>query len=164
MCVDLNGIAKGYGVDRLAEVARENGIEAGLFAIDGELRALGTQPDGRGWCIAVEKPDLNVRDPHSVIELQHSAVATSGDYRHWIDVGGHRLSHTMDPRLGMPLRKPRASITVVARDCMSADALATAMMVLGEAPGFLLAEKLGVSLLFLYHEHDKRAGCGLFGP
>ncbi|MGV1926514.1 FAD:protein FMN transferase [Agrobacterium tumefaciens] len=162
MCVDLNGIAKGYGVDRLTEVARENGIEAGLFAIDGELRALGTQPDGRGWSIAVEKPELNVRGPHSVLELQDSAVATSGDYRHWIDVGGQRLSHTMDPRLGMPLRSPPASVTVIARDCMSADAWATAMMVLGEAPGFRLAEKLGLSALFLYHEHHKRAGCGLF--
>jgi thiamine biosynthesis lipoprotein len=162
--VDLSGIAKGYGVDRLSEVARENGVEAGLFAIDGELRALGTQPDGRGWSIAVEKPDLTMRDPHSVLELQDSAVATSGDYRHWIDLGGQRLSHTIDPRLGMPLRLPPASVTVIACDCMSADAWATGMMVLGEARGLRLAEKLGLSVLFLYHEHDKRPGCGLFAP
>ena len=162
--VDLNGIAKGYGVDRLTEVAREHGIKAGLFAIDGELRALGAQPDGRGWCVAIEAPDRDVRAPHSLLELEGSAVATSGDYRHWIDIGGQRLSHTMDPRLGMPLRQPPASVTVMAEDCMSADAWATAMMVLGEARGFPLAEKFGLSVLFLYHEHNKRAGHGLFEP
>lgn len=164
MHFDLNGIAKGYGVDRLTEAARENGIEAGLFAIDGELRALGGQPDGRGWTIAVEKPDLDSRAPHSILELRDAAVATSGDYRHWVDVGGHRLSHTMDPRLGMPLKQSPASATVIARDCMSADAWATAMMVLGEARGLVLAEKLGLSVLFLYDDPQRRAGCGIFTP
>ncbi|MCM2474493.1 FAD:protein FMN transferase [Rhizobium sp. CG5] len=164
MRFDLNGIAKGYGVDRLTEVAREHGIEAGLFAIDGELRALGAQPDGKGWTIAVEKPDLDARAPHSVLELHDAAVATSGDYRHWLDVGGHRLSHTMDPRLGMPLKQSPASVTVIARDCRSADAWATAMMVLGEARGLALAEKLGLSVLFLYDGPQRRAGCGFFTP
>lgn len=164
MRFDLNGIAKGYGVDRLVEVAREHGIEAGLFAIDGELRAVGGQPDGKGWIIAVERPDLEARAPHSILELPDAAVATSGDYRHWVDVGEHRLSHTMDPRLGIPLRKSPASVTVVARDCMSADAWATAMMVLGETRGLSVAEKLGLSVLFLYHEQARSVGCGLFSP
>ena len=162
MRFDLNGIAKGYGVDRLAETASQYGIEAGLFAIDGELRALGTQPDGTGWAIAVEKPDLHERAPHSVIELEGSAIATSGDYRHWVDVDGHRLSHTMDPRSGMPLKNSPASATVIARDCMSADAWATAMMVLREHQGLELAEKLGLSVLFLNHGHEGGAGCGVF--
>lgn len=159
---DLNGIAKGYGVDRLTEVAREHGIDAGLFSIDGELRALGTQPDGRAWTIAVEEPALNARAPHSILELRDAAVATSGDYRHWIDVNDRRLSHTMDPRLGMPLTQSPASVTVIASDCMSADAWATAMMVLGKARGLPLAEKLGLSVLFLYHGSEKPAGCGVF--
>lgn len=162
MRFDLNGIAKGYGVDRLAETAGLHSIEAGLFAIDGELRALGAQPDGTGWAIAVEKPDLHERAPHSIIELEDSAIATSGDYRHWVDIGGHRLSHTIDPRLGMPLRKPPASATVIARDCMSADAWATAMMVLGEQEGLKLAEKLGLSVLFLWHGQPGGKGCGVF--
>jgi FAD:protein FMN transferase len=151
MRFDLNGIAKGYGVDRLTEIAGEFGITAGLFAIDGELRALGTQPDGRGWTIAVEAPDLDARTPHSILELEDAAVATSGDYRHWVEVAGRRLSHTMDPRLGMPLQQPPASVTVIASDCMSADAWATAMMVMGEARGLSLTEKLGLSALFLHH-------------
>lgn len=159
---DLNGIAKGYGVDRLMEVARDHGIDAGLFAIDGELRALGRQPDGRGWAIAIEVPDLQARAAHSIVELQDAAIATSGDYRHWVNVGSHRLSHTMDPRLGMPLNRPPASATVIARDCMSADAWATAMMVLGETRGLSMAEKLGLSALFLHHGKQAGAGCGLF--
>lgn len=154
MRLDLNGIAKGYGVDRLAETASQHGIEAGLFAIDGELRALGKQPDGRGWAIAVEKPDLHERAAHSIIELTDSAVATSGDYRHWVDVGGRRLSHTMDPRLGMPLKEPPASATVIAGDCTSADAWATAMMVLGKRQGLELAGKHGLSVLFLCYDRQ----------
>lgn len=161
---DLNGIAKGYGVDQLTEVAREHGISAGLFAIDGELRALGTQPDGRAWTIAIEEPAFDARAPHSILELRDAAVATSGDYRHWIDVDNRRLSHTMDPRLGMPLTQSPASVTVIASDCMSADAWATAMLVLGETRGLPLAEKVGLSVLFLYHGSEKPAGCGLFAP
>ncbi len=163
MRFDLNGIAKGYGVDRLAETAMVYGIEAGLFSIDGELRACGAQPDGQGWAIAVEKPDLETRTPHSLLELQDASVATSGDYRHWVDVGGHRLSHTMDPHLGMPLRTSPASATVVAKDCMSADAWATAMMVMGEGQGLELAKKLGLSVLFLHHDQTPASGCGIFG-
>lgn len=151
VCFDLNGIAKGYGVDMLTEIASQHGVTAGLFAIDGELRAAGTLPDGGGWTVAVERPDIALRTPHSILELQDAAVATSGDYRHWVELAGHRLSHTMDPRRGMPLTQPPASVTVIARDCMSADAWATAMMVLGEEQGLLLAEKLGLSALFLQH-------------
>ena len=161
MRFDLNGIAKGYGVDRLMEVARGHGIDAGLFAIDGELRALGCQPDGRSWAIAIEVPNLESRAAHSIVELQDAAIATSGDYRHWVDVGSHRLSHTMDPRLGMPVNQPPASATVIARDCMSADAWATAMMVLGETRGLSLAETLGLSVLFLRNGKQTGLACGV---
>ncbi len=111
-------------------------------------------------------PDItsnpDVRAAHSMLELQDAAVATSGHYRHWIDVAGHRLSHTIDPQLGMPLRDPPASASVLACDCMSADACATAMMVLGEACGLALAEKLGLSVLFFKHDQPKAIRCGRF--
>jgi thiamine biosynthesis lipoprotein len=162
MRFDLNGIAKGYGVDRLAETARRHGIAAGLFAIDGELRALGAQPDGSGWAIAVEKPDLYEREPHSIIELTETAVATSGDYRHWVQIGDLRLAHTMDPRRGLPLATSPASATVLARDCMSADAWATVMMVLGEKRGLALADSIGLSVLFLACDGKEGIGCGIF--
>lgn len=163
MRFDLNGIAKGFGVDRLAETALQHGVAAGLFAIDGELRALGTQPDGRGWAIAIETPDREARAAHSILELQDAAIATSGDYRHFVEVDGRLLSHTIDPKRGMPLLQSPASVSVIARDCMSADAWATALMVLGAERGLPLAEQLGLSALFLWHGEAAGAGCGTFG-
>ncbi|MCQ2005966.1 FAD:protein FMN transferase [Rhizobium sp. NRK18] len=162
MRFDLNGIAKGYGADRLAAAAARLGITAGLFAIDGELVGRGAQPDGSPWTVAVERPDLGQRTPHSIVELDDAAIATSGDYRHWVEVGDRRLSHTMDPRLGMPLTGAPASATVIARDCMSADAWATVMMVLGEKDGRELAERLGLSVLFLHRDQVEGRGCGAF--
>ena len=150
--LDLNGIAKGYGVDRLAETLRGFGITSGLVGIDGEMRALGLRPDDEPWTIAVEKPDPTSRAPHSVLVLQDAAVATSGDYRHWMDVGGRRLSHTMDPRRGAPLTRSPASVTVVARTCAEADAWATALMVFGAGEGAELARRLGLDGLFLVRE------------
>lgn len=156
MTFDLNGIAKGYGVDRLTEVARDFAIDGALLAIDGELRAIGTQPDGSAWTVAVEAPDAERRSAHSILELTDIAVATSGDYRHWVEVAGRRLSHTMDPKRGMPLLEAPASVTVLAETCMMADAWATAMMVLGRTEGTGLARSLGLSVLFI----DREASIG----
>lgn len=150
--LDLNGIAKGHGVDRLAETLRGFGISAALVGIDGEMRAMGLRPDGRPWAIAVEAPDPERRAPHSILALEDAAVATSGDYRHGVTVGDLRLSHTMDPLTGWPLRSSPASVTVVARTCAEADAWATALMVLGPKAGGDLAAHLGLDALFLLRE------------
>ena len=152
IALDLNGIAKGYGVDRLAETLRDHGIMAALVGIDGEMRAMGLRPDGAAWTIAVEAPDTERRTPHSILALQDAAVATSGDYRHWVEVQGRRLSHTMDPRRGAPLIASPASVTVVARSCAEADAWATALMVLGLDKGAELARKQGLDALFLLRD------------
>lgn len=166
--LDLNGIAKGYGVDRLAEILREHGIADALVGIDGEMRALGLRPGGEAWAIAVEAPDAARRTPHSILALQDAAVATSGDYRHWVEVQGRCLSHTMDPRRGAPLISSPASVTVVGQSCAEADAWATALMVLGEREGGVLARRLGLDALFLLRSEggDVRAtGAGrLFSP
>jgi len=154
VALDLNGIAKGYGVDRLAEVLGDFGLRAGLVGIDGEMRAMGLRPDGEPWAIAVEEPVAGQRAPHSVLALQDGAVATSGDYRHWVEVQGRRLSHTMEPRRGAPLLNAPASVTVVARTCAEADAWATAMMVLGGEIGGALAVKLGLDVLFLLRNNE----------
>ena len=147
--LDLNGIAKGYGVDRLAETLQDFGIQSFLVGIDGEMRAAGLRPDGEAWSIAVEQPDPARRAAHSVLALEDGAVATSGDYRHWVDVGGRRLSHTMDPRRGAPLAASPASVTVVTGTCAEADGWATALMVLGVEQGAALARRLGLDALFL---------------
>jgi len=155
--LDLNGIAKGYGVDRLAETLRDHGISDGLVGIDGEMRAMGLRPDGEAWTIAVEAPDAERRTPHSILALQDAAVATSGDYRHWVEVQGRRLSHTMDPSRGAPLIASPASVTVVARTCTEADAWATALMVLGPDKGATLARRSGLDALFLLRDDDASA-------
>ncbi len=162
VALDLNGIAKGYGVDRLAETLRDHGIAAALVGIDGEMRATGLRPDGKAWTIAVEAPDLKRRTPHSILALQDAAVATSGDYRHWVEVQGRRLSHTMDPKRGAPLIASPASVTVVARTCAEADAWATALMVLGPEAGAALARQRGLDALFLLRDSDGGArGVGI---
>lgn len=154
LALDLNGIAKGYGVDRLAETLATHGIDHALVGIDGEMRALGLRPDGEAWTIAVEAPDRARRVPLSILALQDAAVATSGDYRHWVEVQGRRLSHTMDPARGAPLNASPASVTVVARTCAEADAWATALMVKGSLEGAILARKINLSALFIDREGD----------
>lgn len=152
IALDLNGIAKGYGVDRLTEVLRDHGIIAALAGIDGEMRGFGLRPDGSPWVVALEAPDPDRRAAHSILTLADAAVATSGDYRHRITVGGRSLSHTMDPGRSAPLAAPPASVTVLAPRCAEADAWATALMVAGPVRGAELAERHGLEALFLMRE------------
>ncbi|MEP9388860.1 FAD:protein FMN transferase [Mesorhizobium sp. KR9-304] len=160
IALDLNGIAKGFGVDRLAETLARLGVRNALVGIDGEMLATGLRPDGQTWTVAVELPDPDRRAPHSVLSLQDCAVATSGDYRHWVEVQGRRLSHTMDPRRGTPLLNAPASVTVLAASCAAADAWATALMVLGPGKGGELARKVGIDALFLHRgEGDRITAC-----
>lgn len=161
---DLCGIAKGFGVDELARVLDRHRIGAWLVGIDGELRARGCKPDGSPWAIALEAPDYDRRGAMGAIDLVDAAVATSGDYRHWADFGGERLSHTMDPRAGAPLRGDIASVTVVAPTCTDADAYATALMVLGAQAGCAHAERHGLDALFVVRDGDalRTIGCGAF--
>jgi thiamine biosynthesis lipoprotein len=139
---------------------------AALVGIDGEMRAVGLPPDGAPWTIAIEAPAPERRAPHSVLALQDAALATSGDYRHWVEVQGRRLSHTMDPSRGAPLLAPPASVTVIAQTCAEADAWATALMVLGVDAGARLGEQRGLDALFLVRDDSTgihgNAVCRLF--
>lgn len=165
MHLDLCGIAKGYAVDRMADVLRQNGVPHALVALDGELRAVGGQADGQPWAVAVESPETGRRAVHSVVELQHLAVATSGDYRHYLQVGDARLAHTMDTRRGAPVRNEVASVTVLARQCMHADAWATALLVAGPGEGLALAQRMGLEVLWMLRRGNGLVtlGLGRFG-
>ena len=132
------------------------GIRDALIGIDGEMRAMGLRPDGEAWTVAVEQPDPERRAPDSLVSREGGAAAASGDYRHWIDVQGRRLSHTMDPARGAPLAQSPASVTVLAPTCAEADAWATALMVLGAGKCGELARRLGIDALFLL-----RSVCGI---
>ncbi len=165
VALDLCGMAKGFGVDELARVLDGHGIGSWLVGIDGEMRARGGKPDGSPWAIALESPQDDRRSAMGVIELGDAAVATSGDYRHWVQVGDRRISHTMDPRSGAPLQGPLASVTVLSPRCMDADAYATALMVLGEAAGHQHARNHGLDALFVVRGDDglRAFGTGFFG-
>lgn len=152
--LDLCGIAKGFGVDELARVLDRHRVGSWLVGIDGEMRARGSKPDGMAWAIAIEAPEFDRRSAMGVIELADAAIATSGDYRHWRQVGDERIVHTMDPRSGAPLRNRVAGVTVIAPDCMEADAYATALMVLGPDAGCAIAEQRGLDALFVQREPD----------
>ncbi|MDR3495586.1 MAG: FAD:protein FMN transferase [Ancalomicrobiaceae bacterium] len=149
LALDLSGIAKGYGADCLAEAARRCGIVSGLYGIDGELRAIGSKPDGSAWAIALEAPDRTSRGAAGVVDLVDAGVATSGTYRHWRDVGGRSISHTIDPRSGAPIAHDLASVTVIAETSMAADAWATALLVLGPEAGLRLATRLNLSVVMI---------------
>ncbi|WP_244468688.1 FAD:protein FMN transferase [Devosia limi] len=147
--LDLSGIAKGFGVDELASVLMAHGVEHFLVSIDGELRAAGGKPEGSPWRVAVEKPQTGHRAVEGVIELSEGAVATSGDYRHFVERDGIRYGHTMDPRHGAPLADGPAAVTVMAATCMGGDAWATALLVLGPGTGAELASRQGIEALFI---------------
>lgn len=154
LALDLCGIAKGYGVDKLAHCLDGWGIVRYLVGIDGEMRARGTKPDGQAWAVALEKPTYGTREVAGVMELEDMAIATSGDYRHWRDVAGTRYAHTMDPARGRPLSNRLAAVTVMASTCMLADAWATALMVLGPVDGVVLAKQRGMDALFVLRDGD----------
>jgi thiamine biosynthesis lipoprotein len=150
--LDLSGIAKGYGVDALARCLDCRGIADYLVGIDGEMRSRGAKPAGEPWAVAVEQPVFGRREVAGVIELRDAAIATSGDYRHWVEVDGKRYAHTMDPRTGLPLSNTVAAVTVLTPTCMLADAWATALLVLGERDGIALARNKGIDALFVLRE------------
>ena len=140
--IDLSAIAKGHGVDRIAELLEEKGINSYLVEIGGELRAKGVKPDGSPWRIAIESPVAGFeRSIQQVIEVKDVGVATSGDYRNYFEENGIRFSHTIDPKTGRPITHKLASVTVIAKTCAEADGYATAMMVLGPEKAIEFAEK-----------------------
>ena len=153
--LDLNGIAKGFGVDELARCLEGFGITRYLVGIDGEMRGRGVKPDAQPWVVAIEKPRRGVREVMGVMDLNDAAIATSGDYRHWVDVRGRSYAHTMNPLTGTPLCNPLAAVTVVAASCMLADAWATALMVLGEVEGPRLARERGMDALFVLRDGEQ---------
>ena len=132
----------------------EFGLSSWLVGIDGELRAAGLKHDGRPWAVGHERPSRDSRALMGVIELRDCAVATSGNYRHVVEVGGRSVSHTMDPRRGAPLDNDLASVTVLAPTAMAADAWATALMVLGREFGASLAGRLGLRAVFVTNDGE----------
>ena len=147
--VNLSAIAKGYGVDAVADYLRTMGIDRFLVEIGGDLITAGLNPEGKAWSIGIEKPDAGQSTVQSILNLSDQAMATSGDYRNFNEHDGVRYSHIIDPTTGWPIRHRTASVTVLADSAMAADGWATAMLVLGEQKGMKLAEQQSLAVLFI---------------
>jgi thiamine biosynthesis lipoprotein len=139
MRLDLGGIAKGYAADEAIAVLRSRGIDAALVALGGDIRVLGAPPGRRGWKIDIENPAGSDAKPLCSVTLRDMAISTSGDTRQFTEAGGERYSHIVQPSSGLGLRDASGT-SVIARDGITADALATALSVMPVAEGLKLVE------------------------
>jgi thiamine biosynthesis lipoprotein len=150
LVLDLDGIAPGYAVDRISACLQRAGFRHHLVEIGGEVRAAGTRENGAPWRVAVETPTPGERQAYAGVQLRDQAISTSGGYRSFRRTAdGRTVSHTIDPRIGEPVRHSVVSVTVVHPRATLADAYATALLVLGPDEGYALAERLGLPALFL---------------
>ncbi len=152
--VDLSTIAKGYGVDVVADLLEENGIQNYLVEIGGEMRVKGEKGDGSPWLIAIEKPVSNQRAVQKVVSIGENAIATSGDYRNYYEQDGTRYSHLIDPRTGKPIQHSTVAVTVIHASSMTADGLATAFNVMGWEDAIEVAEANHIAV-FIIRRIDK---------
>ncbi len=148
--LDLSGIAKGYAVDQVARVLDDDGIQHYLIEIGGELRAKGFRSLNTPWKVAIEKPHTGQRNALFVLALNNSAVATSGDYRNYFLQDNKRYSHVIDPRYGVPVQHDLVSVTVVSKTTMEADALSTALMIMGPGQALSFSQNNRIAAHFIY--------------
>lgn len=147
--VDLSTIAKGYGVDRVAEALEQQGVHNYLAEIGGELRSKGVSLEGKDWTVGLEKPVAEGRVVQRLIRPKTNAVATSGDYRIFFEENNQRYSHLIDPKTGKPIEHMMLSSTVIHPSCMTADGLSTAFMVMGVEKAMALAEQQQIAAFFI---------------
>lgn len=138
--LDLASIAKGYGVDVVSRMLKQLGYVNHLVEIGGEVFAAGRRMDGQPWLIGINQPRKGAAAAavYKAVPLENLAMATSGDYRNYVEIDGRLYSHIIDPRTGYPVNNGVVSVTVVAPNCTVADGLATALMVMGAADGIAL--------------------------
>ena len=149
--IDLSGIAKGHGVDQIADYLDNLQLDDYLVEIGGEIRARGVNSEQVPWQIGIEQPVAGQRDVQRIIKLDNMAMATSGDYRNFFEQDGMRYSHTIDPRTGRPISHGLASVTVLHPSAMLADAWTTGLLVLGPDEGYATALENGLAAYFIVH-------------
>ncbi len=149
---DFSGIAQGYGAELAARALDTLGFDRYMVDMSGEIRTRGRNADGRGWQIAIERPDAVPQRAHFIVPVSDTSLATSGDYRIFFEQDGRRYSHEIDPATGAPVAHKLASVSVVTPDCARADAWATALFVLGPERGYALATARGLAAHFIVRE------------
>lgn len=154
---NVNAVAKGYGVDVIADYLESQHVHNYLVEIGGEIRALGKNENRRTWTTGINKPiddstQMNQELQNDIILMPSGAMATSGNYRNFYIKDGKKYAHTIDPKTGYPVSHNLLSATVCMPTCLEADALATAFMVLGLEKGIKLAEEEQIPVYFIYSE------------
>ena len=157
--LDCSAIAKGYGVDAVGLYLESQGVKNYMVEIGGEVRVRGTNPKGELWHVGINKPNDDPTNMNNeieqVLQLTQMAMATSGNYRNFYEKDGKKYAHTIDPRTGHPVQHSILSSTVLAKDCATADAYATAFMVLGlEEAKKVLAQHPDLMAFFIYSDDE----------
>jgi len=156
--LDFSAIAKGYSVDIAADFLHEKGCENYLVDIGGEVVANGENKTGAAWRVGINEPNdnepLNAHELQAIISLKNKGMATSGNYRNFYIENGKKFAHTINPHTGYPVNHNLLSATIVAQDCMTADALATACMVMGTNSAQNLIQKMDNIEAFLIYAHE----------
>jgi len=160
--VDLSALAKGFAVDRVADVLTRSEIDDFMVEVGGEVRTAGRNLESELWRIGIERPDFVIepteRPLQRIASIDGMAMATSGDYRNFREVGGKRLTHIFDPRSGTSVHHRLASVTVLHKRCVTADGLATALMVLGPDEALAFANQHEIAALLLLRGDSNDGG------
>lgn len=162
MALGLGAIAKGWALDRAADALIAAGIADFSLSAGGQVRVEGQSPAGGPWRVGLRAPRGGPDERFAVVSLGSGSVSTSGDYERFAELGGVRFSHILDPRSGWPAQGVQ-SATVIARDGTSADALSTAMFVLGPQDGIALAVELGVDAVIVDAAGELHLSPGVVG-
>lgn len=151
---NFSALAKGYGVDCVADMLERNGVEDYLVEIGGEIRAKGKNPNGEVWRIGIDQPDPDCDgDIQCVVTLTDAALATSGNYRNFHEVDGQRFGHTISATTGRPVTTDVLSATIMAPTCVEADAIATSCMALGKEKAVALCDSLRLGYLLILSDY-----------
>ena len=169
--IDLSAIAKGYAVDKISEYLKNKNINNHMVEIGGEVRTSGFNVKGERWKIGIEYPSFKRSmnktpyskiNPHTVIKISDMSIATSGDYRNYYDFDGKRYSHIISPITGYPVENKIISVSVFSKECLNADALATALMVMDIEDGIDLIERLdGYESFYILEDNSSRYTSGI---
>jgi thiamine biosynthesis lipoprotein len=157
MQLNMSAIAKGFTCDLVGDLLAQKGCENYMVDIGGEVVAKGINDKGKVWTIGIREPNEDPfnSDLNAAIELPDHALATSGNYMNFYEENGKRYAHTIDPASGYPVQHNLLSATVLARDCMTADAFATAFMVLGKDAGIEIASNISdIEIYFIYVDEN----------
>jgi len=142
--LNLSSVAKGYAVDRVKELLYEKGFRNCLVEIGGEVYCSGFKKDGEKWLVGINVPEIGALSGqlYDLVPLTDAAMATSGDYRNFVNIDGELYSHILDPATGFPVKNDVVSVSIISDSCTFADGLATAIFVMGYEKGLELVEKL----------------------